>query len=1147
MSALRTIATLLGALMILSVLGLLVIGTPSGSAWLVGALADLAGDRLHMSGVRGTLLEGLSVDRFQVVAGRTSIVIEPAELRMNWPDVFRRRIHLTTARADTVRIDIAPRPPDAPKSVVKPLLLPVTIAMDALEIRRLVIRNGVLAKGSSTNEIAPVEIGPVALRGELAGGDLHFEYLRAELYGLHLDADGSFGTGEPFALNARLAWQLTDPAVTGAGRLTGNLAALRFEQVVRLPSPVGVGGVLRVLDDHPQVFAEARWTDFQRRLGKPSGQAAGEDAGEDAGMLLRSASGRLALRGWTDRFTANLDSALQIDDQPEVHARANFEGDTRTILVRELRLDGLGGQMTGTGRLSLGEMLSGNLRVEGRRLDPRVIDPRFPGRVDFRGDLSFDAAGNFRAVLPEASGTLFNRPLRASGTVARQEGLLTAENVRIQAGVNRLELNGEWGDRIAGRFRIDAPDLATLWPAYRGQLRGTGQFAGTAREPQLDLDLEGSDLATGDLRLGTLRAKGGLAARQRLTLDIAARDLVYAGRPLGDLAVAVTGRPDAHSASVRLDGGEVAVDLRTTGSYRNSVLTETVGTGTVTVPGAQRWVLREPATVRLAGPDASVTAHCWTARDAELCLADSHAGSRAFNVGLDLRHFLLASLSPWLPAGIAIAGSATGSLAVEGDPRDVSHTLHGKVQASLAEAVITWHVPDDEDVQTTFREFRVNAGLTGDLLEFEGAVAESFGLHLTTTGRVTDPLGPSPVINATVNGGVPDLASLGPVLERLVDVGDVQGRITLAATLSGNARRPDITGGLELEDGAFTVPAAGIRVDRIGLSLLGREDGQVTVKGNARSGKGSVALDGTLDWRDQLLPSAEATVKGRVFDVINLPEGNVQVSPDVRVVLRDGQFRVGGEMLVPRAEIRLKKIAQSAVQTSPDTVVHGRDLVAGQEKAPPLFVLDGLQVRLGEKVSFEGFGLKTGLTGGLRLDQSLAADPTLVTGSGVVTLRNGQFSAFGQKLAIERGSLIFSGVVTDPGLDVKASRDVDYEGREVTVGVFLTGTVSRIQTRVFSEPAMGELDALSYLTTGKPLSAAGAGDRSAVANSAISLGLTQALPVAQQLGSALSVDEVGLDTTDSGSTAVVVGEKLGKNLFIRYSYGIFDKLGTVQA
>jgi len=331
-----------------------------------------------------------------------------------------------------------------------------------------------------------------------------------------------------------------------------------------------------------------------------------------------------------------------------------------------------------------------------------------------------------------------------------------------------------------------------------------------------------------------------------------------------------------------------------------------------------------------------------------------------------------------------------------------------------------------------------------------------------------------------------------------------------------------------------------------GRFTMGRDDGQVALKGNARSGKGYVALDGTLAWRDQLVPTAEATVKGRVFDVIRLPEGLVQISPDVRVVLREGQFHVGGDLVVPRAEIRLKRLEQSGVQVSPDTIVHGRDVVS-VEKRPPLFVLDDLQVTLGKKVSFEGFGLKTGLAGGLLLNQSVGADAGLVSGSGVISLRDGQFSAFGQKLAIERGSLLFSGVVTDPGLDVKASREVTYEGRNVTVGVLLSGRLSRIETRVFSEPAMGELDALSYLTTGKPLSAAGVGDRYAVSNAAISLGLNQALPVVQQLGSALSVDEIGLDTTAAGGTAVMVGEQLGKNLFIRYSYGIFDKLGTLKA
>ena len=83
-------------------------------------------------------------------------MIEPAELGMHWPDLFRHRLRLITARAAVVRIDIAPRPADEPKSVVQPLMLPVAIAVDALEIQHLVIRNGVNRDAISTEQIVPV-------------------------------------------------------------------------------------------------------------------------------------------------------------------------------------------------------------------------------------------------------------------------------------------------------------------------------------------------------------------------------------------------------------------------------------------------------------------------------------------------------------------------------------------------------------------------------------------------------------------------------------------------------------------------------------------------------------------------------------------------------------------------------------------------------------------------------------------------------------------------------------------------------------------------------------------------------------------------------------------------------------------------------
>jgi translocation and assembly module TamB len=93
---------------------------------------------------------------------------------------------------------------------------------------------------------------------------------------------------------------------------------------------------------------------------------------------------------------------------------------------------------------------------------------------------------------------------------------------------------------------------------------------------------------------------------------------------------------------------------------------------------------------------------------------------------------------------------------------------------------------------------------------------------------------------------------------------------------------------------------------------------------------------------------------------------------------------------------------------------------------------------------------------------------------------------------------------------------------------------------------MGEMDALSYITTGKPLAVATTGDRLSVANAALAIGMRGAMPVAQKLGEAISVDELGVEGAGGENTAVFVGETFGEDLYVRYSYGIFDRIGTIR-
>ena len=103
------------------------------------------------------------------------------------------------------------------------------------------------------------------------------------------------------------------------------------------------------------------------------------------------------------------------------------------------------------------------------------------------------------------------------------------------------------------------------------------------------------------------------------------------------------------------------------------------------------------------------------------------------------------------------------------------------------------------------------------------------------------------------------------------------------------------------------------------------------------------------------------------------------------------------------------------------------------------------------------------------------------------------------------------------------------------------------RSEVFSEPAMSEADALSYLISGRPMQSANANDRSAIAGAALSLGVQQTSPLTQAIGSAVTLDELGFEGGTLDETEVVAGKQVSEDLYLRFTYGLFNRIGTVLA
>src|SRR4029079_13627274 len=158
----------------------------------------------------------------------------------------------------------------------------------------------------------------------------------------------------------------------------------------------------------------------------------------------------------------------------------------------------------------------------------------------------------------------------------------------------------------------------------------------------------------------------------------------------------------------------------------------------------------------------------------------------------------------------------------------------------------------------------------------------------------------------------------------------------------------------------------------------------------------------------------------------------------------------------------------------------------------------------------------------------------------------GTFKAYGQDLTIERGRLDFAGgSLSDPGIDVRASRKI--HENLVTVGIQARGTISQPEVTVWSDPSMSDSEALSCLVLGRPLESAQPSEGSLLTSAATGVGIRGGDMLAKKIGTAMGLQEAGIQT---GSTlqeaAFVVGKYLSPRLYVSYGIGIFDAASALR-
>lgn len=720
-------------------------------------------------------------------------------------------------------------------------------------------------------------------------------------------------------------------------------------------------------------------------------------------------------------------------------------------------------------RLEAIEEVTAWLRADGdlaaQALEFRLTASRAAGRP---------AVAQGRARL-EAPSAVVSSPIAPALGVATPWPRLAALWLDARWGEAQVQARGALGaadDRMS--VRVTLPRLAALRPAWAGQ----AQVEATLRGPWAGLALEGrvgaSGLAFGpDLRLALAEARfaGGLVGDAPLDGVLEARGVIAGAVRFDALRAALSGTAAAHRVSLRAQGDAASASLSASGVLEQGAgrgAPETRWRGTLeeafadlradpTLPPSQAVQVRDAPAVRLrlgAPWPLQVSARRFEAGPASWTVDEA----RVEFARLDWRADDGAGA-----ARIDTAGRVTGL-----DPLRIARLFAPRLQVpALAAARLTarwavtgaWPEALDGTLEAVLREPADDAVLA----EVRARLDRS---RWSGPARLT----------------LPSLARWEPVLgpEWALD-----GRLRVEGVVSGPLHVPRIAGevrgeALRLEqralgwrfgDGTLEASFDGERLQLRALRLA--------------SGAGQVVLSGEARWPAQSAAWSEARGRFRLrAERLLIPIGpgqRIVLSGDTELLSQGLEATWRGPLRVEEGLIELR--GGDAPALPEDVVVIDRRVAPRPEPtpavpgAPQLALAAELDLDLGDRLRVRGSGVDAMLAGRLSLRGRVPEAPRA---TGLVEVRRGTYSAYGQALAIETGQVRFNGPLDNPVLDFVAMR----RNLPVEAGVQITGTVLAPRVRLVSRPELPDAEKLSWLVLGTGLEGARDGAQGAALQAA---------------------------------------------------------------
>ncbi len=849
----------------------------------------------------------------------------------------------------------------------------------------------------------------------------------------------------------------------------------------------------------------------------------------------------LTTGGKATDYTIAFRSSVSGSTIPPADISLDGKGNTEHFSLDKLHIGALQGSADVKALVDWTKAISWNSELTLAGINTAKQYPQWPSRLDgtitTRGSLY---GGSWQVSVPTLllKGNVKQNAVNVKGSLSGNSyNQWTIPGITVALGQNRLDIKGSLDKKISLDADIDASHLDNALPGLGGRVNGSVKARGTLEAPEVQADLTGQALRWQQLQIHDFSLKGNVSSGKEIAGKLALRlnQLRQDSLDIRSVVLDASGSEKQHQLRLTVEGKPVSGQLTLNGSFdRQQQRWQGSLSNTRFATPVGDWRLSKAVSLDYKNTLKSITigSHCWLNPDAQICAPEPIVAGADGHARIQLVRVDLAMLKPLLPGTTQLkgvfsgdarvnwkagAGLPTGSVVLDGKGVEVKQEVQGKT------------------LPVAFDALNLKASLVNGKAQLGWLIRIANNGQLDGNILINDPQKVRN-LSGTVNINNFSLGLFNPVMA----AGEqVRGVLNSQLRLAGNLANPRVYGQTALTGVDINGNFMPIDMTTGNLKLVFNGVSS-TLEGMIGTRQGNLNLTGNADWSQLDNWRARIAAKGEKIRVTVPPMVRMDVSPDLVFEATPAAFNLDGRVDIPWARITVQSVPQSAVGNSSDLVMLDENLQPIKPKTTSVPINSNLIIHIGNDVRLSAFGLDARLNGDLKVLQ----DKNGLGLNGQINIPSGRFHAYGQDLVVRKGQLQFSGPPSEPYVNLEAIRNPEATEDDVTAGIRVTGLADAPKVEVFSDPAMSQQEALSYLLRGQGLGSDG--DSNALTSALIGLGVAQSGQVMGKIGETFGVSNLALDTAGVGdSQQVQVSGYVLPGLQVKYGVGLFDSLATL--